>query len=91
MCRKVLVRFRNSFLETYHPNRGEGATSLVHHCAPITTIERPNYPILGYRRFRCRDCKRSFNEQTGTRFKHLQYPTDMICLIVLWHHRYKAQ
>ena len=44
---------------------------------------------MGYRRFRCRTCKREFNERTGTSFNHLQYPTDVVCLVVLWRIRYK--
>ena len=34
-------------------------------------------------------CQREFNERTGTRFNHLQYPTDIVCLVVLWRVRYK--
>jgi putative transposase len=59
------------------------------HCMSITTIERPDHTVLGYRRFRCRDCKRTFNERTGTQFNYLQYPTDVVCLVVLWRQRYK--
>src|ERR687892_825657 len=59
------------------------------HCASIATTERPDRTVLGYRRFRCRDCQRSFNERTGTLFNYLQYPTDVVCLVVLWRHRYK--
>ena len=39
---------------------------------------------MGYRRFRRRTCQREFNERTGTSFNHLQYPTDVVCLVVLW-------
>jgi len=46
---------------------------------------------LGYRRFRCRTCKREFNERTGTCFNHLQYPTDVVCLVVLWRLRSKLR
>jgi putative transposase len=59
------------------------------HCASIKTNQRPDHTVLGYRRFRCRDCQRTFNERTGTRFNYLQYPTDVVCLVVLWRHRYK--
>jgi putative transposase len=59
------------------------------HCASIRTIERPDRTVLGYHRFRCRDCQRSFNERTGTRFNYLPYPTDVVCLVLLWRHRYK--
>jgi putative transposase len=62
---------------------------LCPHCASTTTTERPDHTALGYRRFRCRDCQRTFNERTGTVFNHLQYPTDVVCLVVVWRHRYK--
>jgi putative transposase len=59
------------------------------HCQSTATTERPDRTKLGYRRFRCRDCQRGFNERTGTPFNRLQYPTDVICLVVLWRFRYK--
>jgi hypothetical protein len=34
-------------------------------------------------------CKRTFNERTGTPFNYLEYPTDIILLVVLWRLRYK--
>jgi putative transposase len=59
------------------------------HCESSATTERPDRTELGYRRFRCRDCRRGFNERTGTPFNRLQYPTDVVCLAVLWRFRYK--
>ena len=59
------------------------------HCASSDTGERRERTKLGYRRFRCCECRREFNERTGTRFNHLQYPTDVVCLVVLWRLRYK--
>ncbi len=44
---------------------------------------------LGYRLFRCRPGRRTFNERTGTPFNHLQVPTDIAPLVVLWRVRYK--
>jgi transposase-like protein len=43
----------------------------------------------GYRHFRCGECQRGFNERTGTPLNRLQYPTEVICLVVLWRLRYK--
>ena len=37
----------------------------------------------------CRPCRRTFNERTGTPFNHLQVPTDIALLVVLWRLRYK--
>jgi transposase-like protein len=59
------------------------------HCQSTATTKRPDRTELGYCRFRCCDCSRVFNERTGTLFNRLQYPTDVICLVVLWRFRYK--
>ncbi len=59
------------------------------HCAAPAAAEQPRRTALGYRTFRCRACRRVFNERTGTAFNHLQYPTDLILLVVLWRLRYK--
>jgi putative transposase len=59
------------------------------HCESADTTERRERTALSYRRFRCRSCKREFNERTATSFNHLQYPTDVVCLVVLWRVRYK--
>jgi putative transposase len=52
------------------------------HGESTATTERSDRTTLGYRRFRCRDCSRVFNERTGTLFNRLQYPTDVVCLVV---------
>ncbi len=59
------------------------------YCAARTTTEQPRRTALGYRTFRCRACRRACNERTGTPFNHLQYPTDVVLLVVLWRLRYK--
>jgi transposase-like protein len=51
------------------------------HCESTATT-------LGYRRSRCRDCSRVFNERRGTLFNRLQYPTDVVCLMVCWRFQY---
>jgi len=59
------------------------------HCAATVTAEQPRRTALGYRTFRCRACHRTCNERTGTAFNHLQCPTDVVLLVVLWRLRYK--
>ena len=59
------------------------------HCESADTSERRERTTFGYRPFRCRGCQREFNELTGTSFNHLQYPTDEVCLMVLWQVRDK--
>ncbi|MEM9443126.1 MAG: IS6 family transposase [Pseudomonadota bacterium] len=59
------------------------------HCGGTGTTERVGLTAQVYRRYRCPACKRGFNERTGSLFNHLQYPTDVVCLVVLWRLRYK--
>lgn len=61
------------------------------HCHSDHTQARPERTELGYQRFRCKDCQREFNERTGTPFNRLQYPSDVVCLVVLWRLRYKLR
>ncbi len=59
------------------------------YCAVTATTKQPRRTALGCRTFRCRACRRTCNERTGTPFNHLQYPTDVVPLVVLWRLRYK--
>jgi len=59
------------------------------HCAAAEATEQPCRTALGYRTFRCDRCRHLFNERTGTPYSHLQYPTDLVLLVVLWRLRYK--
>ncbi len=59
------------------------------HCASPTTTRQHRTTALGYQTFRCAACWRSFNERTGTSFNFLEYPTDVVLLVVLWRLRYK--
>lgn len=59
------------------------------HCISAATKEQTKKTTLGYRTFRCSDCRQTFNERTGTPFNFLEYPTDIVLLVVLWQLRYK--
>ncbi len=59
------------------------------HCLSTATTLLIGKTSLGYRTFRCSQCRRKFNERTGTLYNHLQYPTDTVLLVVLWRLRYK--
>ncbi|GHO71319.1 hypothetical protein KSC_102110 [Ktedonobacter sp. SOSP1-52] len=61
------------------------------HCTSLTTKERQKSTILGYRTFRCFACQRIFNERTRTPFNSLEYPTDIVLLVVVWRLRYKLR
>jgi putative transposase len=58
-------------------------------CGSTPTSEAPQKTALGYRTFRCSACTCRFNERSGTPFNHLQVPTDIVLLVVLWRLRYK--
>ncbi|MBA3947069.1 MAG: IS6 family transposase [Herpetosiphonaceae bacterium] len=59
------------------------------HCAAATTRDLTKTTQLGYRIFQCVVCRRQFNERTGTPFNHLEFPTDIVLLVVVWRLRYK--
>ena len=54
------------------------------YCQGDATQALDRATALGYRLFRCRPCRRTFNERTGTPFNHLQVPTNIALLVVLW-------
>jgi transposase-like protein len=51
--------------------------------------ERPERTAQGYRRFRCRDCGKQFNERSAGLLNRTQYPSDVLALVVLWRLRYR--
>src|ERR671927_1350148 len=58
-------------------------------CGSAATSERGDRTAQGYRRFRCRDCGREFNERSGGVLIRTQYPSDVIALVVLWRLRHR--
>src|SRR5438874_11518542 len=58
-------------------------------CASNETSASTQLTSLDYRTFPCSACHRRFNERTGTPFNHLQFPTDIVLLVVVWRLRYK--
>ena len=58
-------------------------------CGSAAVTERPERTAQGYRRFRCRDCGKQYNERSGGLLNHSQYPSDVIALVVLWRLRYR--
>ncbi len=58
-------------------------------CGSAAVTERPERTARGYRRFRCRECGKGFNERSGSLLNHAQYPSDVIALVVLWRLRYR--
>src|SRR3954452_12851226 len=58
-------------------------------CGSAAVTERPERTAGGYRRFRCRECGKQYNERSGGLLNHTQCPSDVIALVVLWRLRYR--
>ncbi|GHO80488.1 hypothetical protein KSD_82590 [Ktedonobacter sp. SOSP1-85] len=58
------------------------------YCLSLKTKQRNKKTTLGYRTYRCQQCQRAFNERTGTPFNSLEYPTDIVLLVVFSRLRY---
>src|SRR6201993_3758171 len=58
-------------------------------CGSAAVMERPEHTAQGYRRFRCRECGKQFNERSAGVLNRTQYPSDVVALVVLWRLRYK--
>jgi putative transposase len=54
------------------------------HCRSCQTRKLALTTELGYARFQCRSCRRTFNERTGTPFNFLEMPTDIVFQVVLF-------
>src|SRR5690349_16032289 len=67
--------------------RGTGMDCVA--CGSAAVTERPERTAQGYRRFRCRDCGKQFNERSAGVLNRTQYPSDVIALVVLWRLRYR--
>src|SRR5215467_1395856 len=58
-------------------------------CRSTAVRHRSERTAQGYRRFRCRNCGKQFNERSAGLLNRAQYPSDVIALVVLWRLRYK--
>ena len=54
------------------------------HCSSRQTRKLAKTTDLGYAVYRCQDCRRRFNERTGTPFNFLEMPTDIVFQVVLF-------
>ena len=51
-------------------------------CGSSAVTERPEITARGYRRYRCRDCGRQFNERSGGVLNRSCLPSDIIAFVV---------
>jgi putative transposase len=59
------------------------------HCTSLKIANRSRLTAHGYKTFFCKNCKRTFNERTGTPFNRSRLQTTTLFKIVLWRLRYK--
>ena len=58
-------------------------------CGSAVVTERPEVTARGYRRFRCRDCGRQFNERSGGVLDRTCLPSDIIAFVMFCRLRYR--
>src|SRR6202049_5053070 len=58
-------------------------------CRSTAVRHRSERTAQGYRRFRCGNCGKQFNERSAGLLNRTQYPSDVVALVVLWRLRYK--
>lgn len=51
-------------------------------CGSAAVTERPEMTAQGYRRFRCRDCGKQFNERSDGALNRTSLPSDIIAFVV---------
>lgn len=59
------------------------------HCSTSRVSFLQHRTNLGYSRFRCKECRRTYNERSGTPFNFIEVPTDIIFQVLLLRVRYK--
>ncbi len=60
-------------------------------CGFTAIRERAERTTQGYRRFRCGNCSKQFNERSVGVLNRAQYPSDVIALVVLWRPALQAE
>jgi transposase-like protein len=58
-------------------------------CQSVAVTERAEVTARGYRRFRCRDCGRQFNERSGGVLNRTSLPSDIIAFVLFCRLRYR--
>jgi putative transposase len=58
-------------------------------CGSAAVTERPDLTAQGYRRFRCRDCGKQFNQRSDGILNRASLPSDIIAFVVFCRLRYR--
>ncbi len=60
------------------------------HCQSNETRRLKSKTSLGYSQFCCRMCNKQYNERTGTQLNYIEYPTEVVALVVYHYYRFKV-
>ena len=58
-------------------------------CCSKNTREMKQMTALGYKRYQCRSCNRTYNERTGTAYNNIEYRTEVVMIAVFNYCRFK--
>ena len=86
--RRVAGSTGSAFLGLPLDGRGQIAMDCVG-CGSAAVSERPDLTAQGYRRFRCRDCGKQFNERSDGVLNRASLPSDIIAFVVFCRLRYR--
>ncbi len=59
------------------------------HCKSNNTRLCKEKTDLEYNQYRCRSCKKQYNERSGTSLNFIQYPTEVVMLAVHYYYRFR--
>lgn len=59
------------------------------HCDFKVSYQCQDLTNLGYKQYRCRQCKKQYNERTGTSFNFVTHRSEVVILTVFFYYRFK--
>lgn len=60
------------------------------HCQSNNTRQLNTKTKLGYQKFFCRQCQSEFNERSGAKLNFIEYPTEVVMLVIHYYYRFKV-
>lgn len=60
------------------------------HCHTKSTRTLSQKTTLGYDRYHCCNCGKQFNERTDTKLNFIEYPTEVVMMVVHYYYRFKV-
>jgi len=60
------------------------------HCQSKNTRELTQTTLLNYQQFCCRKCGKQYNERTGTPLNFIEYPTEVVMMVIHYYYRFKV-